>query len=167
MNGNVETEHQVYLGIGSNIQPLENLPRCLALLRQKVLVEEVSRIWKNPPVGSTGEDFLNAAVRIRTSLEAEDLKTRVLRPIESQLGRVRTRDKYAPRTIDLDILIIDGKVCDPQIWKRAFLAVPLAELLPRYTDPKTGETLSEAARRLAEKIPMEVCPEPQLDCFVD
>lgn len=167
MNGNVATDHQVYLGIGSNIEPKENLPKSLELLRQHVLVNQVSKVWKNPPVGGEGQDFLNAAVRIRTSLLPQDLKDKVLRPVETQMGRVRTQDKYAPRPIDLDILIVDEMVYDPQIWKRAFLAVPLAELIPGLKNPETGETLAEAAMRLAEKVPLEVCPDPNLDCFVD
>jgi 2-amino-4-hydroxy-6-hydroxymethyldihydropteridine diphosphokinase len=158
-------EYQVFLGLGSNIRPQEHIPKAIELLRAAAHVERISRIWRTPPVGGAGPDFLNAAVQIRTSLPPGTLKSVVLRSIEARLGRVRTFNKYAPRTIDLDILIVDGVVHEPQIWNLAFQAVPLAELLPDYTNPATGETLAQAARRLAQQVPIEVCPDPQLDCF--
>jgi 7,8-dihydro-6-hydroxymethylpterin-pyrophosphokinase len=72
------------------------------------------------------------------------------------LGRVRTENKYAPRTIDLDILVVDGAVCEPQIWSQAFLAIPLSELLPDYLEPETGETLSQVSTRLKRETGKDV-----------
>jgi 2-amino-4-hydroxy-6-hydroxymethyldihydropteridine diphosphokinase len=166
LNENGHHSYVIFLSIGSNIQPQENLPKAFGLLRQEVHIEEVSRVWKTPAVGGGGPDFLNAALRIRTHLAPDELKSRVLHPIEARLGRVRTENKYAPRPIDLDILIVDGSVHDPQIWKQAFLAVPLADLLPTLENSENGETLSEAAARLAENQAIETCSEPSLDCFV-
>jgi 2-amino-4-hydroxy-6-hydroxymethyldihydropteridine diphosphokinase len=165
LNENGPHNHEILLSIGSNIRPQENLPKAFELLREEVHIEEVSKVWKCPAVGGDGPDFLNAALRIRTHLAPEILKRQVLRPIEARLGRVRTENKYAPRPIDLDILIVDGSVHDPQIWKQVFLAVPLADLLPTLENSENGETLSEAAARLAENHPIETCPEPRLDCF--
>ena len=62
-------------------------------------------MWETPPVGSRGSNFLNAALLIRTTLTSGLLKSLVLRPIEIQMGRVRTANKNAPRPIDLDILV--------------------------------------------------------------
>jgi len=167
LNANEQAEHQVFLGIGSNIDPQENLPKAVELLASLVRVEAVSQVWRTTAVGGKGPDFLNAALEIRTPLQAEALKREVLRLVEAQLGRVRTEDKYAPRPIDLDILIVDSMVFDAQIWEQAFLAIPLADLLPGYTNPTSGETLSQAAIRLAQGVLILPCPEPDLDCFLE
>ncbi len=139
---------RVYLSVGSNIAPEENLPRALRLLAERVRVLGVSQVWQTPPYGTQGAPFLNAAILIETPLSAEMLKREVLRPIEAALGRVRSPDKFAPRPIDLDIILYSGRLLDPEVWQRPHLAIPLAELLPDYENPRTGERLAEAARRL-------------------
>lgn len=65
---------------------------------------------------------MNTAAWISTPLSAEELKTQVISVIENRLGRVRTADKYAPRTIDLDIILFDEQVIDDNLWTRDFLA---------------------------------------------
>lgn len=109
-------------------------------------------MYQTTAVGSAGPDFLNQAVYLPTPLDAAALKEQVLRPIENQLGRMRTNDKNAPRTIDLDIIIFDGQVTDNELWRRFYLAAPLAGLLPDLVNPQTGEILSETARRLKNSI---------------
>ena len=148
-------EHQVYIGIGSNISPEANVRRAIALLRKEVNVEAISTIWESPPAGGSGPNFLNAAILIRTVLDEEDLRNQVLRRIESQLGRIRTADQNAPRTIDLDILIFNGRVVDEEIWLRAYLAQPLSELVPDLSHPQNGETLRQIAERLVVSAPIK------------
>lgn len=147
-------EHAAYIGIGSNISPEVNVPRSISLLRKHVTVEAISMIWESPPADGSGPNFLNAAVFIRSDLDEEGLRDQILRRIESQLGRVRTADQNAPRTIDLDILIFDGQVVDDEIWLRAYLAQPLSELLPDLSHPQKGETLRQIAGRLVASTPM-------------
>lgn len=148
-----DEDHQVFLGLGTNIEPQVNLPRAVELLGRTVLVEAVSAVWVTPPVGSQGPDFLNAAAHIKTRYSMDNLRERVLHPIEDKLGRVRTGDPNAPRTIDLDILIYDGVVVDDEIWEQAHICIPLSELVPDYTQPKIGITLQEHALRLIESNP--------------
>ena len=140
--------HQACLLLGSNIQPEINLPRAVSQLQSQVEVLRASSVWETPSVGSGGPNFLNAALLIATSIEALALKEQVLRPLEARMGRVRTADKNAPRTIDLDIILFDGRLLDPSLWLHAHRAVPVAELMPNYRS-ETGETLSQAASRLA------------------
>jgi len=79
-----------------------------------------------------------------------------LRRIEAELGRVRTSDKYAPRTIDLDLSLFGDQIYrapgsqipDPEITRLAHLAIPLADLAPEYRHPELGESLAEIAGRL-------------------
>lgn len=140
----------VYIGLGSNIKPMQYLPRAVQLLHERTHLLAVSSAWKSPPVGGEGPEFLNATALISTPLSPEDLKSQVLRPIEAELGRVRSSDQFAPRTIDLDILIHSNRELDPAIWDYAYLAVPLSEIIPDHVSPVTGETLLEAANRLRE-----------------
>jgi 2-amino-4-hydroxy-6-hydroxymethyldihydropteridine diphosphokinase len=148
--------HQVYIGLGSNIDPVANFYHAVEKLREAVHVVEVSKIWETPPVGTSGPNFLNAVALIQTSLQISSLRDHVLRRIESQLGRVRTVDPNSPRPIDLDILIFDKNVIDNEIWTRAHIAVPLAEFIPDFINPETGETLLEIARRLEIHNPIQI-----------
>jgi 2-amino-4-hydroxy-6-hydroxymethyldihydropteridine diphosphokinase len=152
-------EHVVYIGLGSNIEPETNLPKALDLLCEQVALEAISTVWETPPDGLKGRNFLNAVVRARTQLSRALLKSLVLRPVEVRLGRVRTANKYAPRTIDLDILVYDGKVVDQNIWWQAFMAAPLAELLPGLAHPESGESIRETAERLTRGMTLKPRPE--------
>jgi 2-amino-4-hydroxy-6-hydroxymethyldihydropteridine diphosphokinase len=140
--------HQAYLSLGSNIDPATNLMRALKMLREVLTVNAVSMIWDTPAVGSDGPRFLNTSVWISTHYSAEELKNKVIGHIENELGRVRTADKNAPRTIDIDILIYDEHILDQNLWNREFLAIPTAELRPDLEDPSTGMTLNQVAKAL-------------------
>jgi 2-amino-4-hydroxy-6-hydroxymethyldihydropteridine diphosphokinase len=139
------------IGLGSNIQPVENIKKAAALLRQQSLQATFSRVWQSEAVGSQGPDFLNAAALIAIPLSARSLKSEVLSRIENQLGRERSADKNAPRTIDLDILAANRTTVDPGLWQYAHNAVPAAELLPGLTASQTRRTLAETAVLLASK----------------
>lgn len=151
--------HRVYLSLGSNIKPLENLRRAVDLLRLRMPVTEVADAWETPPVGSTGPNFFNTCLAAATPLNPKDLKETVLRPIETHLGRVRTSDKYAPRTIDLDIIIYDDQILDDRLWTYLYLAAPMAQLLPYLRDPNTGRPLSQIAEGLLERYPAKHHPD--------
>ncbi len=148
-------QHEVYIGLGSNINPEKNLARGLDLLRQYVRLGKLSSVWETPPIGMGGPNFLNAAVQAWTPLPPALFKTLILRRIEVMLGRVRTTNKYSPRPIDLDILVYDGQLMDPKVWTDSLVAVPLSEILPDYTNKETNERLLEAANRLAEHTPVK------------
>ena len=121
----------------------------------------MSPVYAAEPVGRPAAPlFLNAAARIETILSPQDLKFGVLRPLEEKLGRRRSADRYAPRTIDLDIaffgsLVIDDPdhglvIPDPDIGTCAHLTLPLADLEPLFLHPLSGETLSQLAANLAD-----------------
>jgi len=148
-----KTPVEAYLAVGSNIEPERNILEALERLRQQVSVTGISTFYRTEPLGRPQQpDFLNGVWRIRTSVEPRELKFEVLRPIERALGRVRTADKYAARTIDLDILLYGRAVIDepglvipdPGLRGRPFLALALLELAPRLVLPDTGEALRES-----------------------
>ena len=154
--------HQACLLLGSNIQPGKNLSLGVDLLWQKVKIIQISSVWETPAVGSVGADFLNLAVLITTSLEAGALKEKVLRPLEAQMGRVRSDDKNASRPIDIDIILFDGQLLDPNLFRYAHRAVPVAEILPDYRSER-GEFLREVAFQLAESSPIRLKPDVPID----
>lgn len=145
-----------FIALGSNVEPEANLPRAARRLLEIGRLRSVSMVYQNPAVGpAPAPDFLNAAVLIETDLSASQIRER-LRRIEADLGRVRTADKYAPRAIDLDLVLLGTQVIsgpeitlpDPDLLTRPHLAVPVAELAPGFLHPVTGGRLASIAERL-------------------
>ncbi|MFZ0532511.1 MAG: 2-amino-4-hydroxy-6-hydroxymethyldihydropteridine diphosphokinase [Anaerolineales bacterium] len=149
------TIHQACLLLGSNIEPERNIPRAMVLLKEKLTVLQVSSIWESASVDCCYPDYLNMALSILTPLDAQQLKEQVLRPLEVQMGRVRTEDKNASRPIDFDIILFDGFLLDPTLWQHAHQAVPVAEIFPDYAS-ETGESLKDVAMRLAHSTPVQI-----------
>lgn len=150
-------EHQVCLLLGSNIQPEKNLALGVDLLRSKVKIVRGSSVWETPAEGSAGPNFLNLALLVTTSQDAGMFKEQVIRPLEMQLGRVRSADKNAARTIDIDIILFDNQLLDPNLWRFAHRAVPVAEILPDLRSDR-GDLLKETASRLAETTQIRLKP---------
>jgi 2-amino-4-hydroxy-6-hydroxymethyldihydropteridine diphosphokinase len=152
-------EHQVYLNIGSNIQPERNLPRAIELLAEYGRVLAVSTAWETHAVGSSGPNFLNACVQILTTQTLSEFKLNAIQSVESALGRVRGPDKYAPRPIDLDIILWDGVALRREQWNFAYLVIPLAEVAPETDHPITHEKLARVAERLRTETWVVAHPE--------
>ncbi|MDR3575239.1 MAG: 2-amino-4-hydroxy-6-hydroxymethyldihydropteridine diphosphokinase [Anaerolineaceae bacterium] len=151
--------HHAYLLLGSNIEPEANLGEAIRRLRRVVQIEAISTAWESLADGSPGPNFLNCAIEISTKLNATELKDKILRPIEQELGRIRTRDKNAPRTIDIDIMVFDREIYDTGLWLDVYRALPVAELLPDLRDPQTGLALKEIANHLQENSFAKARPE--------
>ena len=150
----------IYLSLGSNIAPEENLPAAVALLRSWTTVLSISPVYRTPPQGFAAQaDFLNMAVKAHTLRTPLDFKRAVIDRIETELGRVRDpHNVNAPRTIDIDIALWNDetldygekpwRVPDHDITRHAHVALPLADLAPDCAHPQTGESLREIANRL-------------------
>lgn len=147
--------HLAYLSLGSNIQPEINLVRAVNILSEYGEVQKVSSVWESEAVGTRGPNYLNACVSFMSAFEQVDLKEEVIQPIEQQLGRKRSDDKFAPRSIDIDIVLFDERFVEESNWDLAYVMVPLAELHPGYRNPITGETVSEKAKRLRREVWLE------------
>lgn len=139
--------HSVYLNLGSNIEPEKHIPQAVKLLREAANVEAVSSVWETKSVGYDGANFLNICVLINTNLQPNELKEQILRPIENKIGRVRNENRYAPRPIDIDIILFDKTPHNLETWNHAFVIVPLAELIPNFIHPIEKKTLGEAAEQ--------------------
>ena len=141
--------HTAYIGIGSNLGEREVTIRdALELLAAdpELEVEAVSSIRETDPVGVVDQPrFLNAATRLATDLAPYPLLERLL-AVEQQLGRVRSGERYGPRTIDLDLLLYGDEIVDepglrvphPRLAERRFVLEPLAELDPGLVVPGLG-----------------------------
>ncbi|GAB4462592.1 MAG: 2-amino-4-hydroxy-6-hydroxymethyldihydropteridine diphosphokinase [Anaerolineales bacterium] len=153
------SSHLAYLNLGSNIQPETHLVRAVELLHEYGRVLKVSSAWESRSVGAEGPNYLNACVLFQTALRQVELKEMVIRPIEAQLGRRRSENKFAPRTIDIDIVLFDDQPYNDKFWRYAFVIVPLAEIYPEYQNPLLGENIVQTATRLRSKVWMEARPE--------
>ena len=130
--------NKVYLGLGSNIEPrLDFLQEAVEKLadNEKIKIIKKSSVYQTKPYGYLEqEDFLNAVILIKTSLDPKELLERVLK-IEKEIGRVRD-EIWGPRKIDIDILLYDKIKYEssnlilphPEIKKRAFVMIPLLEI---------------------------------------
>ncbi len=143
--------HRVYLSLGSNIQPEINLRKAMDLLCKMGKVPSTSSVWESEAVGSNGPNFLNACVLFLTDLPIERLKGEIVQPVETALGRIRTADKFAPRPIDIDIMMIDGTPTNLERWNHPYVVLPMAELIPQFPHPLTHEELATAALKFREQ----------------
>lgn len=149
---------EIYVGMGSNVEPEEHLKDAVAALQKRLGTVELSSVYRNPAVGFAGDDFLNLVLCADTHLAPAAVE-RVLSEIETAAGRGRSRSRVGPRTLDLDLLLY-GNLVDPalrlprgDILRYAFVLRPLAELAPALTHPVTGTRMEVAWRRMAEHSP--------------
>ncbi len=126
-----------FIAVGSNIEPEQNISAALTMLKEVVRVRASSIFYRTEPLGERRQpDFVNGVWHVHTVLSPARIKNDVLKPIESELGRVRTDDKFAPRTIDLDLVLYGALVTagddltlpHPDV-NRPFVYVPILELL--------------------------------------
>ena len=145
----------VYLGIGSNLgDRLANVEKALALLREheEIKILAVSQLIETEPQGGPAQEkFLNGTLKIDTDLMPLDLLSQI-KMIERRLGRVKSDEVNAPRTMDLDILfyddvvIVEGKsltIPHPRLAERAFVLKPLLEIAPDLVHPRLNKTVKE------------------------
>ena len=118
------------ISLGSNIEPGRNIAEARRRLREKFNILSESKFVATKPVGAAGQpDFLNGAVLLTTDLEKNTCQA-VLRGIEASLGRKRSANKFAARTIDLDIVVWNKKIVDQDFYQRDFLKNSVLELIP-------------------------------------
>jgi 2-amino-4-hydroxy-6-hydroxymethyldihydropteridine diphosphokinase len=145
---------EVYVSAGSNVEPEANLRRACRELRRRFGPIRTSAVYRNPAVGFRGDDFLNLVLSFRSADPPEDVVAELER-LHGLAGRVRGPDAFAPRTLDLDLLlygtaVIPGlRVPRDDIRKYAFVLGPLAELAPQLRHPVTGESMAELWSRFA------------------
>jgi len=149
-----------YLGLGSNVgDPAEHLRAAVALLPSRgVEVEAVSSAYATEPVGEILDqpDFLNAAIRVRTGLDPEQLLD-ACKAVEAERGRAFDLPRHSPRPLDVDLLLLGDlevqgdrlTLPHPEVTSRRFVLAPLLELDPELALPD-GTRLVDALATLPE-----------------
>jgi 2-amino-4-hydroxy-6-hydroxymethyldihydropteridine diphosphokinase len=141
---------QVYLGLGSNIDPEKNLSIGIRELRWRFGELMLSDIYESEAVGFEGADFLNMVV----GLEADETPQEIVwqaELIHEFVGRDRESGRYSSRPLDIDLLLYDKLVVDEprlklprcDVLDYSFVLRPLAEIAPGFRHPVTGKTLDE------------------------
>jgi len=141
---------RVYVAAGSNVDAEHNLALAARELRRSFGAVRFSPAYRNVAVGFEGPDFINlvAAFETRRALRAVIGE---LQRIEGLCGRARDAPKWAPRSMDLDILMYDELRCDepglvlprPDLVKRPYMLGPMADIAPDERHPMLGRTIGE------------------------
>lgn len=146
----------VYLGLGSNLgDRFANIQEAVNRLSRSsgIAVTRVSAVYETTPVGGPDQpDYLNAAIALETSLEADRLLD-ICIETEQKMGRVRG-ERWSARIIDIDILLFGGShiktdsltVPHPRMLERGFVLVPLADIAPDVVHPLKKLTVNELVR---------------------
>jgi 2-amino-4-hydroxy-6-hydroxymethyldihydropteridine diphosphokinase len=139
--------------MGSNVEPERNLARAVAQLEREFPGARFSRWFRNRAVGFEGDDFINLVAGFDTDLPVRTVLGK-LQAIEKACGRERDAPRWAPRSMDLDVLLYGDLICDepglklprPDLGRRAYMLGPLAELAPEVLHPTTELTIGEMWR---------------------
>jgi 2-amino-4-hydroxy-6-hydroxymethyldihydropteridine diphosphokinase len=115
---------------GSNIDPFSSIKKAKAILEKELRVVAASEMVVTKPIGfADQDDFVNAVFLVETDLDKSSLAA-YLKTVEDRLGRVRTPNKFGPRTIDLDVIVYNNEIVNSDVYERDFLKKLLASVLP-------------------------------------
>ncbi|WP_429101715.1 2-amino-4-hydroxy-6-hydroxymethyldihydropteridine diphosphokinase [Aeromonas veronii] len=155
----------IYISLGSNIERDSHIRAGLDALHAEFGELRVSRVFESEAVGFNGRPFYNLVAAAETDLPLVTVCQR-LRAMEFAHGREPDAKKFAPRTLDLDLLLYGGLVCDTplvlprgEVLTNAFVLWPLAELAPKLRHPVDGRTMGELWQAY-DKASQQLCPIP-------
>jgi 2-amino-4-hydroxy-6-hydroxymethyldihydropteridine diphosphokinase len=150
-----------FIAIGSNLgQRKRYCDLAVEYLQRDPKVDVVAQsAWHEYPAltrdpDEQQPDFLNGVIAVQTDLLPPELLSLCHR-VEDDLGRKRPTRRWAPRTIDLDILFFDELTIKsaeltlphPELHKRRFVLEPMAEIMPDWVHPVLGKTIAELKER--------------------
>ena len=144
----------VYVAAGSNVAPERHMRQAVAELERDFPGVRFSSWYRNRAHGFEGEDFINLVAGFDTPLPVQEVLER-LHAIERRCGRGRDAPRWAPRSMDLDVLLYGDLECDlpglklprPDLLKRAYMLGPLAEIAPQVRHPTAAVTIGELWQR--------------------
>jgi 2-amino-4-hydroxy-6-hydroxymethyldihydropteridine diphosphokinase len=135
------SNNMAFIAVGSNILPEQNIFQAAQLLSERVRLLATSTFYQTEPLERPDQPpFINGVWLIESELSPWEIKETLLMDIESRLGRVRTLDKHAPRTIDLDLILYDDVRCHTSALRlphpdlaRPFVHQPIRQILATHT----------------------------------
>lgn len=141
---------RVFVALGSNIDPVLRMRQASSALREHFPDVRFSSCYRNAAFGFQGPDFFNAVAEFHTEQPIESL-LEVMRNIEMRCGREPAAPKWAPRAMDLDLLLYGGSVGHgpgytlprPDLLQRVYMLGPLAQLASDLQYPPSGPTIGE------------------------
>lgn len=160
----------VYVAIGSNVDPQKNIYKAAKELARLFPGARFSSWYRNRAVGFEGDDFINGVVGFATDAALSEV-IESLHAVEALCGRPRNAPRWAPRSMDLDVLLYGNAVCAepsmtlprPDLVKRPYMLGPLAEIAPEVVHPTAGLTIGELWQRFDRHAhPMDRIPFEQL-----
>lgn len=145
---------RVFVAAGSNIEPERNLRLAAKELLSSFGSVDFSPAYSNRAVGFEGADFVNYVAGFATQLPVEAVVAELQR-IEGLCGRERDAPKWAPRSMDLDILLYGDLICErpslvlprPDLLRRPYMLGPMAELAPQIVHPVERLSIAELWQR--------------------
>lgn len=153
-----------FVGVGSNIEAEENIIAALEILIGMTSILRSSTFYQTGALDRPDQpDFINGVWQIETAISPTRIKGELLRKIEERLGRTRTDDKFAPRTIDLDLLLYNDIVTHGNTLTlphpdldRPFMYAPTLELLDQMSHGARGPLAARMKALLPSKtLPLE------------
>lgn len=139
---------RVYVALGSNVEPERHLAMAVQAMRGRFGGLILSPVYRNQAIGFEGEDFLNAVAGFDSTFDVPRLKA-ALDQVERECGRQRGAARFAPRTLDLDLLLygdtVDAaaKLPRTEILRYNFMLKPLADIAAAERHPETGRSYAE------------------------
>ncbi len=157
---------RAYIAIGSNIDPAANVRLALLSLANQAHLTGISMVYRTAALGRPEQlPYYNCVAEIETEMPPLQLKQTLLRTIENDLGRIRKADRFASRTIDLDLIVYGDqevedeglRLPDPEIMERPFLAIPLYELAPDLVLAGSSRPIAEIVAKMepGSMLPLE------------
>ena len=159
----------VHIALGSNQgNRLDFLQKALLEIHREIgEVIKISPVYETPAWGFEGNAFLNACAAVLSRCSPEDILKNLLE-IETSLGRQRAVGKgYQDRTIDLDILLYEEDVIaseelvipHPEMEKRGFVLLPLADIAPEVKHPVWKQKIKELLKSSKDNSEIHRIPE--------
>ena len=141
---------EVFLSIGSNIDPEENLKNACRELKKAFGNIQISSVYKNKPIGFEGNDFLNMVVKVKSTFNPNEMLD-LLRGLEAATGRDIGTGAFDSRTLDIDMVLYGDlvhlekpfKIPRKDIELYSFVLCPLAEINPDGIHPVTGKAFKD------------------------
>jgi len=147
-----DNTHTVFFGVGGNIEPEQNIPAGIDLIRSRFEVVRVSPFYRSEAWGVNDEqpDYINLAIEVKTDKDVFGARAEALL-IEKLAGRKRTDDKFAPRALDIDLLLYDSvtgikdgcRLPHLQLLTQQFVYLPMLDIAPELIVPEAGKMLKD------------------------